>query len=64
MTNYNYDDLFEFFNLFINKKPNTNKNITNNKENSNFSTFNISQKNNLSKDKVVKIFASKNKKIL
>ena len=64
MTNYNYDDLFEFFNLFINKKPNTNKNITNNIENSNFSTFNISQKNNLSKDKVVKIFASKNKKIL
>ena len=64
MTNYNYDDLIEFFNLFINKKPNTNKNITNNKENSNFSTFNISQKNNLSKDKVVKIFASKNKKIL
>ena len=59
LTNYNYDDLLEFFNLFINKKPNTNNNTNNNIEDSNYNIFN---NNNLSKNKIVKYLLPKIKR--
>ena len=54
LTNYNYDDLFEFFNLFINKKPNISKSI-NNIEDSNYNTYNNSSKNEIVKFLLPKI---------
>ena len=54
LTNYNYDDLFEFFNLFINKMPNISKSI-NNIEDSNYSTYNNSSKNEIVKFLLPKI---------
>ena len=58
LTNYNYNDLYEFFNLFLNRNHNTNNNMnnTNNLNNNidetnynnynNYNTYNISLSNN------------------
>ena len=71
LTNYDFNDLYEFFNIFLNKKSDIN-NITNNNKNinievkdnnfNNYNSCNISQNNNISKDKIIKYLLPKIKR--
>ena len=70
LTNYNYNDLFEFFNIFLNR-TNIDNNLNNNIEDINYNNYNdyninennnIAQNNIFSKNKLVKYLLPKMKK--
>ena len=61
LTNYDFNDLFEFFNKFLNKKQNNNNNENNNDINNNEIKYNIKEQSNYNENKITQNNVTKNK---